>query len=237
MIRTIDIKKNIIVFLSILIFVFGSVVNYGLIPHTSGGIGVSPNLIQPKNLVDPYKIIDEFALDLTNQSLTSPVIGLEQLLTKVVDGDQGKIRGVYSDGVLALPVVQQPTGDAGFVSTINGVATQFAMPAKYGVIGLLAHNYLSGNQFFELQVGDEVQIVYGDGEIETFIIADIQSYQALEPNSSTSQFLDLESGQELSATQLFKRVYFGNGHLTLQTCIQQGSVDSWGRLFIIAYPI
>jgi hypothetical protein len=37
------------------------------------------------------------------------------------------------------------------------------MPSKYGVTGLLAHNYLSGRHFFGLEIGDIVQLVYGDG--------------------------------------------------------------------------
>ena len=34
--------------------------------------------------------------------------------------------------------------------------------AWYGVTGILAHNYLSGKYFFDLEVGDELQLVYGN---------------------------------------------------------------------------
>jgi hypothetical protein len=35
---------------------------------------------------------------------------------------------------------------------------------------------------------------------------------------------------------MFKRVYFGDRHLTFQTCIAKDGEASWGRLFVIAVP-
>jgi hypothetical protein len=40
----------------------------------------------------------------------------------------------------------------------------------------------------------------------------------------------------LNAEQMFKRVYFGDRHVTFQTCIESNGELSWGRLFIIAEP-
>jgi hypothetical protein len=65
----------------------------------------------------------------------------------------------------------------------------------------------------------------------------VLEYQALSPKSASSSFKNVVSGDTLTATQLFQRVYTGEPHLTLQTCIQVGSEDSWGRLFIIAEPL
>ena len=155
----------------------------------------------------------------------------------VIDGNSNLIKGVYVEDEFAFPVVQQPSGQAAFVSTIDSVVTDFAMPRKYGVTGLIAHNYLAGADFFNLNIGEIVQVIYGDGEIEFYEITDIQRYQALQPNSPNSQFIDLETSLKITATQLFKRVYMGSHHLTLQTCIEEGLEDSWGRLFIIADPI
>jgi len=229
-------KKLITVFLILGIFAVGSIMNNGLIPNTSGGIGISPYLIGPKIIVDPVILEGEKNQpQYSNQNLENPA--LNQLLEKVIDGRANMIRGIYADDILALPVVQQPSGQAGFVSTIDGVVTEFSMPSSYGVTGLLAHNYLSGKYFSDFSIGDEIQIVYGDGSIKRYLVAEIQSYQALQPNSPNSQFVDLESSEQISASQLFKRVYIGDHHLTLQTCIERGGVDSWGRMFIIAYPI
>jgi len=154
----------------------------------------------------------------------------------VQDGRAYLLRGVYVPNVLALPVVQQPYGSPGFVSSENEQTTQFRMANSYGNVGLLAHNYLSGQTFFELKVGDEVRLVYGDGKMELFVVTEVLRYQALQPNSSYSSFRNLDKDEVLSAEKMFKRVYFGNRHVTFQTCIEQDGVLSWGRLFIIAIP-
>lgn len=172
-----------------------------------------------------------------NEFQVSKTIPVNNFAQSLVDGNSNTIRGLYVGDKFAFPVVQQPSGNAGFVSTTENVITDFAMPRKYGVTGLLAHNYLAGGEFFSLEIGDLIQVVYGDGNIQMYRVSDIQSYQALSPNSAGSNFVDLQTSEKLTATQLFKRVYMGSHHLTLQTCIQQGSEDSWGRLFIIADPV
>ena len=119
------------------------------------------------------------------------------------------IRGIYSENEFAFPVVQQPSGNPGFVSTTKDVVTEFSMARKYGVTGIIAHNYLAGSNFFNLKIGEIIQVVYGNGKTQSYEITSIQSYQALSPNSATSQFVDLATSEKISATQLFKRVYTG----------------------------
>ncbi len=162
---------------------------------------------------------------------------LNAFASSVIDGNAKALRGVYVDGVLALPIVEQPSSQPGFVSTTDGVATRFAMAGKYNTVGLLAHNYLAGRYFFNINIGNTIELVYGDGSIKSYTVTAFYRFQALSPNSANSKFRDLETDKVISATELFKKVYMGNHHLTLQTCIQQGSVDSWGRLFIIAEPV
>lgn len=154
----------------------------------------------------------------------------------VQNGEANVLRGVYVPDVLALPVVQQPWGNAGYVSPSDGEATQFRMAAQYGTVGLLAHNHLSGRQFSLLKAGQEVHLVYGDGRFETFIVTEVLRYQALQPTSPYSSFLNLDREETLSAEGMFKRVYFGDRHVTFQTCIEFGGDLSWGRLFVIAVP-
>ena len=146
------------------------------------------------------------------------------------------LRGVYVPNVLALPVVQQPVGNAGYVSSRNGQLTQFSVAAQYGNIGLLAHNNLSGKSFSQLAVGQEVRLIFGDGKIEYFVISEILQYQALQPTSPWSTFRDLATDETITANQLFQRVYTGNRHITFQTCIEENGNLSWGRLFIVAMP-
>src|SRR5688572_26268930 len=154
----------------------------------------------------------------------------------VQNGKADSLRGVYVSNVLALPVVQQPSGDAGYVSRKDSQATQFAMASQFGNVGLLAHNYLSGKSFSKIAVGQEVRLVYGDGRVEYFIVAEVLQYQALQPNSPWSSFRNLHDNTTLNTEQMFKRVYGGDRHLTFQTCIQAEGISSWGRLFVVAVP-
>ena len=154
----------------------------------------------------------------------------------VQNGDPNLLRGVYVPDVLALPVLQQPAGQAAYVSTDDGKLTQFAMASQFGNIGLLAHNHLSGKFFSQLAIGQEVRLVYGNGKVEYFVIAEVLQYQALQPTSLYSSFRNLSKEETLTAEQMFKRVYFGDRHVTFQTCIAKDGNSSWGRLFVIATP-
>jgi hypothetical protein len=162
--------------------------------------------------------------------------GFNDFSEAVQNGKADNLRGVYVANVLALPVVQQPAGNAGYVSNSDGQVTQFALASQYENIGLLAHNHLSGRFFSQLAVGQEVRLVYGDGKVETFIVTEVLQYQALQPNSPWSSFRSLADDTTLSAGQMFKRVYAGDHHVTFQTCIYADGNASWGRLFIIATP-
>ena len=163
-------------------------------------------------------------------------LNFTEFLQSVQNGQKDELTGVYVSNVMALPVVQQPYGNAGYVSNNNGEATQFRMASQFGNIGLLAHNHLSGASFSQLTVGQEVRLVYGDGSVEYFVIAEVLQYQALQPNNPYSSFRNLSKDETLSAEEMFKRVYFGDRHITFQTCIEAEGDPSWGRLFVIAIP-
>lgn len=162
---------------------------------------------------------------------------IQDFAEKLQNGESDEIRGIYAEDQFELYVVEQPSNKPAFVSSIDDVVTDFRMTKKYGVIGMIAHNYLAGQYFFFLEEGDILQIVYGDGSINRYEIKKIHKYQALNPKSPYSDFKDLNTDEVFSSTELFKRVYMGTHHLTLQTCIQVGKMDSWGRLFLIAEPI
>ena len=154
----------------------------------------------------------------------------------VENGQANVLRGVYVSNVLALPIVQQPLQNAGYVSSEDGVATQFRMASQFGNLGLLAHNHLAGKSFSELTVGQEVRLVYGDGHVEYFVIKEVLKYQAMQPYSPYSSFRNLDKDEVLTAEQMFKSVYFGDHHVTFQTCIAAEGNLSWGRLLVIAIP-
>ncbi|HLO34212.1 MAG TPA: hypothetical protein VK249_34015 [Anaerolineales bacterium] len=166
----------------------------------------------------------------------SPLPSFAEFAKAVQNNQAGVLRGVYVSDVLALPIVQQPASNAAYVSFTDGELTQFRMASQFGNVGLLAHNHLSGRLFSELAAGQEVRLVYGDGKVETFVITQVLSFQALQPTSPYSSFRDLNNNDNLTAEQLFNKVYRGAYHVTFQTCIAANGNSSWGRLFVIAVP-
>jgi hypothetical protein len=161
---------------------------------------------------------------------------LPDFYNPIQSGNAAVLRSVYIHDVLALPVVQQPADDPYYVSDRDGEATEFSIASQYGNIGLLAHNNLSGKSFSKLSVGQEVELVYGDGRTEDFVVTEVLRFQALQPESQQSLFLNLDNSETLSANQMFNRVYTGSRHLTFQTCIKANGNASWGRLFVVAMP-
>ena len=164
------------------------------------------------------------------------VPGFEGFRQSVQNGQADVLRGVYVENVLELPVVQQPVDRPYYVSNRNGEATQFGMAAQYGNIGLLAHNTLSGSFFSNLSLGQEVRLLYGDGRVVYFVVRQILRFQALDPESVSSSFRNLDRNEILSAGEMFNRAYVGEHRLVFQTCIEAEGTVSWGRLFVVAMP-
>lgn len=164
---------------------------------------------------------------------------LSTFIDQVENGVSGEIAGVYVPDVFSLPVLQQPTGQASFVSEQDDTVTQFASPSQYGVVGLLAHNFLSGERFFELTIGQEFVLVYGDRQVQFFRVERIEQFQALTPTSPYSNFIDLADADEevISSSALFQQIYTTKGQVVFQTCIEAFDDPSWGRIFVIAEPI
>jgi hypothetical protein len=171
------------------------------------------------------------------KDVPNSVPALNTFIETVKNGNAGTLRGVYVPNVMALSIVQQPVGYAGYVSTAESVATQFSIATEVGNVGLLAHNTHAGGFFSNIKQGDRIVLVYGDGHIESFMAESIQRYQALDPLNPYSQFKDLETQTSFTAEELFNNVYRGEYHLTLQTCIENNGNSSWGRLFIVASPV
>lgn len=170
------------------------------------------------------------------QASSTALPDFAEFVKSVQNNEADVLRGVYVPEVLAFPVIQQPAGNAGYVSTTDGEITQFGMASQFGNVGLLAHNNLSGSFFSQLTFGQEVRLIYGDGKIEYFVITQVLKFQALDPTNPYSTFRDLTSEERLTAEQLFKKVYRGDRHVTFQTCMEANGDLSWGRLFVIAVP-
>lgn len=161
---------------------------------------------------------------------------LDQFTEAVSSQGTDQVTGVYVPGRFSLPVVQQPVGDASFVSTENNNVTQFGTASVYGTVGLLAHNYLSGTMFFDLRAGDDVVIVYGNKTQVRYRITQIERYQALSPTSVYSEFIDVNDPNQtkLTSNKLFQRIYTKDNRLVFQTCINANNDPAWGRMFVIA---
>lgn len=115
------------------------------------------------------------------------------------------VGNVSSPGLFSLTAVSQ-NGDSGFVSQNWGEVTVFQDAAWHGTIGLLAHDYLSGQYFYQLEPGDAVFV-----DDRTFIVTRTEVY-----------FGDKYEG--------FRQFYEAGYPLVLQTCYGNG----W--FFAIAEP-
>ncbi len=177
---------------------------------------------------------EDITVTLITDADTRALPAFDQFVQSVANGNGSQAVGVHVEGQFQYPVVPQPSNDPAWVTSNFGEVTEFRIVRQHtGNEGLIAHNYLAGGSFYSLQPGDVAELVMGDGSVLEFEIYEIQSYQALSPNSALSDFLNLDTGEKLSASDLFYRVYGGNMTLTFQTCINRDNISTWGRTFII----
>jgi len=161
----------------------------------------------------------------------------QSFIACLYNGQSDVIRGVFIQDVLALPVVQQPEDNLNYVSDRLDGLTQFQMAAEFGITGLLAHNNLSGKDFFMLQPDQEVWVIYGDKAVRKYKVFEIDTFQKLEPFSPQSDYLDLSTNIKLSTSEMFRRFYRGEHRLIFQTCLEKDGLLNWGLLFVTAIPI
>jgi hypothetical protein len=173
---------------------------------------------------------------------SSVTISRSPNLPSITGSDENKEAGILSkisiENLVTLGIVRQPFGNSAFVTPVPGYVTEYQTALNYGTIGLLAHNYLAGQYFFQISSGQRITLTYSDQTTKSFVVTQIQQYQALSPNSASSDFIDLNSGKLLTASQLFRKIYKDQtGNLVLQTCIYADQNPTWGRLFIVAEPV
>ena len=175
------------------------------------------------------------------QSAAAPVAletypGLGQFAASTINGIPGDVVGIYVRDIMALPVQQQPPGDPSYVASEHNLLTEFTMPKRYGAVGILAHNYLSGSRFSQLTPGTEIVVVFGDGRIARYTVTGSESYQALDPNSPVSDFVHPSdpTRRVLTSSEMFQRVYTRPNQIVFQTCVEAFGDPSWGRIFITA---
>ena len=178
-----------------------------------------------------YSSQDEFETNKNTQ------VSLDDFISSVKNDNSRQIVGIYVQDKFKISVVIQPSSNPYFISGKTNTATQFNLASDYGSTGMLAHNYLAGEYFFELETDDVVILIFGDGNLNQFSVKEIKQFQAMSPYSPYSDFRDLSNDTFLTTSNLFYSIYQGNGELVLQTCIDSDGIDSWGRYFVIAEPI
>lgn len=196
-----------------------SIVLFSLVAALCGTI-LSTRQVRALNLVPEDAVLQE----------------MNSFVDEIKNGQPGELRGIYVPEIIAARVVQQPSGMDAFISPWENVVTQFGMASKVGSTGLLAHNFLAGKNFAMLREGQKFFLVYGDGRISRFRVSQILRFEALEPYSTESTFVDLQNESSVTTTELFMKVYSRPGQVVLQTCIEADGNASWGRLFVIAEP-
>lgn len=164
---------------------------------------------------------------------------LSNFVTSVRNNQPGTVTGIFAPGLFGMPVTGQPNADETYVSSEENVLTQYKKPSEFGVVAILAHNYLnSGKLLSQVSPNQEIFVVYGDGKVRRFRVSSVQYYQALSPHDNRSDFRDLNGpgGEILRFDQLFNRVYTQSNQLVFQTCLEANGDLSWGRIFISADP-
>jgi hypothetical protein len=152
------------------------------------------------------------------------------------DGETGVERGIFVPGILSNPIIQQPNNNWSYVSEDPDNITEFQSAHSNQVTGLLAHNFLIGAKFYDIQIGQYLAIVYGDGSVKRYQVTGIFQFEKLNLSSLTSDFIDLQTKKQVSSTEIFNRFYTGSDKVTLQTCLERGGQPSWGLTFIVAEP-
>jgi hypothetical protein len=173
-----------------------------------------------------------------NPYFTSPNASKLAFIDQVTNGISEQVTGLWLPNLTGLVVVEQPTGQTGFVSDQPDRVTHFQLAADYGSIGFLAHSYLAGAYFNKLDLNQIITIIYGDGSTDKYKITEIRQYQALDPDNALTDFSSIEGGgKKISQEDLFYAIYNHPGRLILQTCILFNDDNLWGRKFIIATKV
>ena len=136
-----------------------------------------------------------------------------------------------------LPVVQQPSSNAKYVSEQADVLTQFRLINPENGYWLLAHNTLAGVYISAMSEGDEYMLVDTLGRVGKYRVTEIEAFQADPPDSYTPDLIpvDLDTLEPIGSSVSSDTEYAGfSGHSSkLQTCIEKGGNNSWGRLFVV----
>lgn len=142
---------------------------------------------------------------------------------------------IISPGNFNFRVALQPYNEPLNVSTKAETVTLFGAPLQNDVTAFLAHNYLAGEEFYELPIGGRIFVEYDDGTFQEYKIEEIRKFQDL---GRLMNLRDVVTGVDYSDFEIYEMFYNGlPGSLVLQTCLEENRDSTWGLTFWIAYPV
>ena len=123
---------------------------------------------------------------------------------------------------ILFPVVPQ-NGNYSYVAGGDNI-TQFELADNQA---LLAHNFLTGKYFHDIELGDTIVTITDKGVNRRYVVNNIDIYKR-EGNW-------FYSGEEIySHIEIFEMYYTNTAYLTLQTCVAKGTDYYWGVMFVEA---
>jgi hypothetical protein len=146
------------------------------------------------------------------------------------------VEKVFAPTIFSFPVIQQPVDSSVYVSPLPDWVTQYRPPTEAGVTALIAHNYLAGQKFYDLKVGQQVWLFYEDHTVRPYIVTSVNKFRKVSPTLLTSDLVNLETQEVLTSNEAYDRYYTGPHHLTLQTCLEGNGRLDYGLTFIVAEP-
>lgn len=186
----------------------------------------------------PFILVSSEPLPKLDIVPTPTLISLSKFIIEQRNGEPDELRGIYVDNLLADPVIMQPKGQPGWVSSKDGVVTLFSLAQDFGSLGLIAHYEKAGGSFNKISTKDHIHIVFGSGKVDTYRVDEIRCYQAENYKDPFTRFIPLlQPDVLLNQQELFSQIYGVKDRLILQTCLPWGDNYKWGRLFIIASPV
>jgi hypothetical protein len=97
-------------------------------------------------------------------------------------------------------------------------------------ITLLAHNYLDGYYFSDIETGDMIR--YYSDEWTDYKVTRVIEAQALKLDTANTPLLI--DGAWLTPVQVHRKILNDPDSLVLLTCLYKNDSWTWGRLFVVA---
>lgn len=205
--------------------------------------GLLAGSLAPHMVREPSAWADKHAGQYTTEAAaqrsgksTVRLSALQALLARMSTEPGAYAGGLYVPDEFAFPIVAQPEDQDLYVSTKRNLLTLFRAAQQNGVTGLLAHNFLAGALFYDLEIGQEVWVVESEQKQRAYKITRIEQFQKI-TGAQDEVFIDLRTNDAMSTSEVFDRFYTGEPHLTLQTCLEGEGDPSWGLTFIVAVPL